>query len=82
MRNAKFKVIGLLVLEISKGFYHIWAWRSCDQDHLYEYKLSFPLPKGLALIGKVASQEKILTIVEDNGWTPDTGAWVSYKLTL
>ena len=64
MIHAKFKIIGLLVLEkkIFKGLYHIWAWRpswSCDLDHLY--KLSFPLPKEapMVLIGKAVSEEKI-----------------------
>ena len=26
-----------------KGFYHIWAWRSCDPDAAN--KILFPLPK-------------------------------------
>ena len=48
MLHAKFKIIGLLVLEkkIFEGFYDAWAWRSsrsCDLDHLY--KLSFPVCK-------------------------------------
>ena len=43
--------------EVSKAFYHIWAWCpswSCDLGHLY--KLSFPIPKK-ALIGKVVSEK-------------------------
>ena len=38
-----FKIISCSVLEkIFEGFYHIWAWQSCDNDRLKE--LSFPRP--------------------------------------
>ena len=40
-----FKTSRLLVLEqILKCYYHIWAWRpsrSCDLDHLYEFSFPF-----------------------------------------
>ena len=54
-----------------EGFYHIWAWRpswSCDPDAAN--KLSFPLPKNLALIGQEVL-EKMFEIVNDGRQTTD-----------
>ena len=48
------------------GLYHIWAWRpslSCDLDNLY--KLMFPLPKNLTLIGQAVSEGKTFEIVDE-----------------
>ena len=57
------------VLEIFKGFYHIWAWRpswSINHDHFSN--LSFPQPKEAPYeicekIGLEAPEEKLFEIL-------------------
>ena len=45
MLHAKFK--DHRTPDSGEDFFHVWEWWpswSCDLDHLYIYKLSFPLP--------------------------------------
>ena len=69
-----------VLLEIFKGFYHIWVWRpswSCDLDHLY--KLLFPLPKEaphkIKLWLAKWFQRRHLNL-----WLDDDGPWVLHIL--
>ena len=69
------------------GFYNIWAWRpswSCDPD--VANKLPFPLPKEaphkIWLWSVKRFRRRSLSIVNDDGRTPDHGYSISSPMSL